>query len=59
LRSYYWNDKIKADDMGLACNTNGRNKKCKSFDGEIEREVTSNRLPKRRWEHDIKMDLKE
>jgi hypothetical protein len=49
----------KKNDMGWACSTYGRKKRCaQGLVGEPEEKRTLGR-PRRRWEDNIKMDLQE
>jgi hypothetical protein len=50
------NDKVKEDDMGMACSTHGENRNaCRTLVGKPEGRITLGR-PRRRLEDNIKMD---
>jgi hypothetical protein len=56
---YNYDDQVKEDEMGRACSTNGEKRNaCRISVGKPEGKSPLRR-PKRRWEDNIKMDLRE
>jgi hypothetical protein len=54
-----WEDLVKTDEMGRACNTNGEKRNAyRILLGKAEGKRPQGR-PRRRWENNINMDLKE
>jgi hypothetical protein len=50
---------IKEDEIGRACSTHGEEEACiKGFGGKARRKETTRIRPRRRWEDNIKIDLK-
>jgi hypothetical protein len=53
------NDEVKEDEMGKACSTHGENRN--AYRGLVRKPEGKIPLgtPRRRWENNIKMDLRE
>ena len=55
----YSGDQIQKNEMGRSCSTNRGEERCiHDFGGETFRKKALG-IPRRRWEHNIKMDLQE
>jgi hypothetical protein len=53
------NDQVKEDEMGKACSTNGKKRNAYRILVEMLEEKRPLGIPRRRWEDNIKMDLRE
>jgi hypothetical protein len=59
LTRYYWGDQIKEDRVKAACGRSGGEEKCiEALVGRPEGKRLLTR-PRRRWEYNIKINLKE
>jgi hypothetical protein len=56
---YYSGDKIKKNEMYRVCSTYGEDQRCIQGFGWETQEMRSLGRPRRRWEYNIKMDLRE
>jgi hypothetical protein len=58
LYKYKYNNQIKEDEMGRICSKDGEEECIEDFGGKARRKETSRR-PRRRWEDNSKMNLRE
>jgi hypothetical protein len=59
LTKYYYGDQTRVDKMGGACSTNGRDEKAYSISVRKSEGKRQLARPKRRWEDNIIMDVRE